>query len=574
MDSLRKVKVPLIIVGLFMAAVFFLGENIMSGDFEGSILWQPTVFRTHLLNDFTLPYITPTRCGGWLLLADAQSIIFSIYTIFCYIIPNNVWACKIVNFLISIFFSLGLCIWFKRIGIVDKNTWLFSSLLVIFSGSWLYHMSTGGIWMHGLAYMPWIMIIIEKLLVIKPCLERHYVALLLLLTALFFLLINSGYMWMQAFIPIIAYRFIVELIFSKKDVFRQSQRLGIIILTGLFAILLSLSRLGGVYEFQATKFPRGGDGIAPHYQVIGHTIYLLEMLFRSFFDSSIVVHRQSHFSLGSMNDYTNFIGIAAIIPLLLGLFEIKKLLRNKIFLTILLASIGHLLVLRTTHVGDLVRMIMPFFKSITWHWRGNMVLVLLVCIFIACGYTMIFRSKWKYVRYLGIALMFINLGEIVYANRNFITFPDPPITALLQEFPVPPPKPLQTHYTWCMLGCIFGYGHEFPEQLSISSNMGGGGTILDNANPEFFNMHDVRKLFGPEANGGYYVTHKWPLWPKKDLAEFEKFINYKQVVPFPPRLKVMIFICVIAWIIYLLCIGFYCALVLRRRVQPLPSVPS
>jgi len=38
-----------------------------------------------------MPYITPARCGGWLLAANAQGLIFTIYTFISFIIPNAFW---------------------------------------------------------------------------------------------------------------------------------------------------------------------------------------------------------------------------------------------------------------------------------------------------------------------------------------------------------------------------------------------------------------------------------------------------------------------------------------------------
>ncbi len=64
-------------------------------------------------------------------------------------------------------------------------------------------------------------------------------------------------------------------------------------------------------------------------------------------------------------------------------------------------------------------------------------------------------------------------------------------------------------------------------------------------------MHDPRVLGSSLANKGYFYHHKWPLWPKADSAEFEKFIRYKQVVPLPTYLSITIKLSLICWIIFI-----------------------
>ncbi len=553
MKSQRVITFLLVLSAIVLLLFFFIGGNIQSGDYTTSIVWQFALLKKHLASELSLPYITPARCGGWLFLADAQSIVLSIYSLFAFVIPNAVWACKVGNLFMTILFGFGVFVWFKRLGITDINARIIAGALTVFSGSWAYHMSMGGLWMQGVAYIPWIMILTEKILELPVKYNKSYGLTLLGLIGLFFLIINSGYIWIQVFLPVFVFRLIVECISSWKTPNALFVKMSIIIGLGAIAILLSLFRLGAVYEYQMLNFPRAGGGVAPHYQIIGNTRYLIEMLVQSFFNANIVVTKAGHGMLGFMQDYTNFIGLAAIPALLIGIFRSKDLWKNKIFLALVLAAIGHLLFIRTTHVADLVRMIFPVLKSITWHWRGNIVLVFVLCVFIAKGYEFLFKSKHHFIKVLAVLLMLTNMFEIAYAGRNYFTWPlFPAVKEFTQELPQPA-TPLKEHYTSCALGCIFGYGNEYPKEISIKSSWTGGGDVSQEAALGYYNMHDVRKMFGAEGKGGYYLSNSWPLWPKTDAQEFDRYIHFKQVVPVSMRLKVMIFISAFAWLAYLLC---------------------
>jgi hypothetical protein len=272
--------------------------------------------------------------------------------------------------------------------------------------------------------------------------------------------------------------------------------------------------------------------------------------------------------LGLPWDYNNFIGLAAILPLLVGLFKIKTLWKHRVFVSLVLASLGHLAVLRTTRAGDLVRMIFPVFQSITWHWRGNAILLFLAAIFVAYGYEQIFRwgSRKRIIVLLGAGLMFLNLGEIIYANHKLFVFPpQPPFNEIMKPYVPPPKNPLISHWAPCNIDNLFGYGNSCPAQLSITACEGAyewNVSVYLEPQSGFYNMHDVRRLAGPEAKGGYYLKHDWPLWPKADAAEFERFIHYKQVVPIPARLRAMNMISGLSWVAYVV---FFLGLVIAGR---------
>jgi hypothetical protein len=248
--SEKIIKIMLLSAGVILWVIFFLIEGI-HGDISSYGYWQFTLLKMHLLNDWAMPYFTPARCGGWLLAADAQGMIFTVYMLMNFLVVNVNWAIRFTTFLMTVILFAGMYRWLKYFGVTHTIARLFAALLVTVSGYWVYHLTLGGhIWGHGLAYTPWIMVGIEELLKQQPSRKRPYLILWMSLAGLFFLLINSGYYWLQVAFPLIAYRFLVEFILSGKQRFHQTQRMGIILLAGVVAILLSLIRLGGIYEFQ------------------------------------------------------------------------------------------------------------------------------------------------------------------------------------------------------------------------------------------------------------------------------------------------------------------------------------
>ena len=462
-----------------------------------------------------------------------------------YVVPNIRWAIKITNFLLSIVLALGIYFWLPYFNVVNSSARIIGGLIVIFSGYWVWNMAVHP-WAHGLAYLPWIMICMEELLKRSSGNQLRKIAFCLI--GLLFLLINSGYYWLQVAVPVIAARLIIELFWSTKERATSLKGLFIIGLCAFFAILLSFPRLGGIYAFQLTKFPRLGGEVAAM-QVLGRNTLWIEMTLRSFFDGRIITQSIHSPCLGYFQDYTNFIGIAAIPFIMIGLVRLKPLLKNKIFIALFLASLFQLAMTRTTHASELLRFLCPLYKQISWYWRGSAILLLFLSVLIAQGYQKVFTSKKRWVVVLDIVCIFVNLAEITYVQMKHIDLSaaKPPLSEIMHATNIPP-KPFLKHpfAPYCM-GYIFGYGNEKPKEISVTDS-----SVYDEPVKGYFNMHDVRRLASSEANGGYYLNHPWPLWPRKDVQEFERFINYKQVVTLPAWLKIMNIFSAFAWIIYLI----------------------
>ncbi len=549
-------------IWFLLASAFFLFiavflVNNLSGDIH-DIVWRFSLTRTHLQNDWAIPYFTPGRCGGFLLAADAQDFLFTLYLPMTFLIPNVIWAIKIINFFLSVLLVAGMYRWLYYFEIKDDRVRLFSSLLISLSGYWVLHMTQAGqIWAHGLAYMPWVMVFIEEMLLAQPQLSFSYLKRPLILIFLFFLLLNSGYYCLLIAPFMIAGRLIAEFILSKSGKAQRFQRMIFIILCGLFSILLSWPRLGGVYEFQLLKFPRLGNEIG-HLQVIGDTLYLLKMLFRSFFDGRIIVESQNSSYLGSFFEYSNFIGMLSLGALMVGVISIKRLMTLRPFVGLLLAALVQLALVRTTHAGDLLRYILPVYKQVTSYWRGSGILLFFLIVILACGYEKMFQQQRKFVHGLAILLMAGTLAELYMAYRPWLNVdPEPPVSQIFKDTN-PVPKPMTRHYAPCILGNL--YGQRFPPQLSINPVV----SVYECKDPNFYNMHDSRRLASSQADGAYYMKHPWPLWPKTDTADFQKFINFKQVIPLPLRLKIMLWVSSIAWFIYGVCFLFVTKLRYRQ----------
>src|SRR5204863_1216769 len=79
-----------------------------------------------------------------------------------------------------------------------------------------------------------------------------------------------------------------------------------------------------------------------------------------------------------------------------------------------------------------------------------------------------------------------------------------------------------------------------------------GRLINDCSLEEYDCLHDVRQLADSKANNGYFLTHDWPLWPKKDSDQYRDFINYKQVVVLPVYLRILNVVSAACWILFLI----------------------
>ena len=116
------------------------------------------------------------------------------------------------------------------------------------------------------------------------------------------------------------------------------------------------------------------------------------------------------------------------LPLLgLGLFRLKGLFQYRAFGGLVAAAVFQVLLVRTTHVADLARMVLPILNSLTWYWRGSINLLLLYVVVVAAGADLILSSRKRGLGLVCVCLMILNLGELgwVYSRAGLLAVEKP-----------------------------------------------------------------------------------------------------------------------------------------------------
>ena len=517
------------------------------GDAVAGLVPHFALLRFHLLNEMAIPYFTPAKCAGWVLAGHPKNLLFTTFTPLALLIPNSYTAVKMAHAIHTFAFGTGLYAWFRWFGVKNQIARLFAAVLISFSGYWILK-TIGGHQdvLYGSALAPWILVVIENLLSEEPKKRSRYLGLFLVLTGLFVLLVNSVY-WLWIVLPLLVARAGIELMYFRKSQARLVLTgFGVMFLSSVLAVSLSAPALAGVFEYSMQAFPRN----AGHFQVIGDWRWLLEMLARSFLDSGIISEFRPDAMLGGAHEYTNFVGVMSLPLLALGLFRLKGLFQYRAFGGLAAAAIFQVLLVRTTHVADLARMVLPVLNSLTWYWRGSINLLLLYVVVVAAGADLILSSRKRGLGLVCVCLMILNLGELgwVYSRAGLLAVEKPDFfanTINSEEYfsqPVSPHSMNTGWQMWCW-DTLTGYQSEFYHSLAK-----GGPVFLQDGS---INTVDIRVLFGAAGKGGYFKDHTWPLWPASDRKELEKFLNFKQIMPIPFRLQMINSVSTILWIVYL-----------------------
>ena len=525
--------------------IYFLMPT--GGDAVVGLVPHFALLRFHLLNEMAIPYFTPAKCAGWVLAGHPKNLLFTTLTPLALLIPNSYTAVKMAHAIHTFAFGTGLYAWFRWFGVKNQIARLFAAVLISFSGYWILK-TIGGHQdvLYGSALAPWILVVIENLLSEEPKKRSRYLGLFLVLTGLFVLLVNSVY-WLWIVLPLLVARAVIELMYFRKSQVRLVLTgFGAMFLSSVLAVSLSAPALAGVFEYSMQAFPRN----AGHFQVIGDWRWLLEMLLRSFFDSRIVVENLSHGALSSRNEYANFIGVISLPLMAAGLYRLKNLVRSRAFRGLVVAAIFQVLLVRTTHVADLARMVLPVLNSLTWYWRGSINLLLLYVVVVAAGAELLLSKRQRVLTLACFTLMALNLGELglVYNRADILSLEKPDFfanTINSEEYfsqPVSPHSMNTGWQMWCW-DTLTGYQSEFNHSLAK-----GGPVFLQD---DSINMVDIRVLFGAAGKGGYFKDHTWPLWPASDREDLAKFLNFKQIMPISFRLQIINSVSAILWIVYL-----------------------
>ena len=548
-------------LGFISCLYIFLPER---GDAAEGLVPHFALLRFHLLNEMAIPYFTPAKCAGWVLAGHPKNLLFTTFTPLALLIPNSYTAVKMAHAIHTFAFGTGLYAWFRWFGVKNQIARLFAAVLISFSGYWILK-TIGGHQdvLYGSALAPWILVVIENLLSEEPKKRSRYLGLFLVLTGLFVLLVNSVY-WLWIVLPLLVARAVIELMYFRKSQARLVLTgFGVMFLSSVLAVSLSAPALAGVFEYSMQAFPRN----AGHFQVIGDWRWLLEMLARSFLDSGIISEFRPDAMLGGAWEYSNFIGVMSLPLLALGLFRLKSLFQYRAFGGLVAAAIFQVLLVRTTHVADLARMVLPVLNSLTWYWRGSINLLLLYVVVVAAGADLILSSRMRGLGLVCVSLMILNLGELgwVYSSAGRLAVEKPDLfanTINSEKYFSQPVSPHSTNTEWQMWcwDTLTGYHHEFDHSMAE-----GGPVFLHDGS---INMIDIRVLFGAAGKGGYFKDHTWPLWPASDREELEKFLNFKQIMPIPFRLQIINNVSAILWIGYLtliLGVGFNLVRSLRMK---------
>ena len=517
------------------------------GDALAGLVPHFALLRFHLLNEIAIPYFTPAKCAGWVLAAHPKNLLFTTLTPLALLTPNSYTAVKMAHAIHTFAFGTGLYAWFRWFGVKNQIARLFAAVLISFSGYWILK-TIGGHQdvLYGSALAPWILVVIENLLSEEPKTRSRYLGLFLVLTGLFVLLVNSVY-WLWIVLPLLVARAVLELMYFRKSQVRLVLTgFGAMFLSSVLAVSLSAPALAGVFEYSMQAFPRN----AGHFQVIGDWRWLLEMLARSFLDSGIISEFRPDAMLGGAHEYTNFVGVMSLPLLALGLFSLKGLFRYRAFGGLVAAAIFQVLLVRTTHVADLARMVLPVLNSLTWYWRGSINLLLLYVVVVAAGADLILSSRKRGLGLVCVCLMILNLGELgwVYSSAGLLAVEKPDVFANTINSDEYFSQPASPHFMntgwqmWCW-DTLTGYQSEFNHSLAES-----GPVFLQDGS---INMVDIRVLFGAAGKGGYFKDHTWPLWPASDREDLAKFLNFKQIMPISFRLQIINSVSAILWIVYL-----------------------
>ena len=468
LEPRRAANFPYVVLALLGSLFVFLPEG---GDAIQGLVPHFALLRFHLMNELAIPYFTPAKCAGWVLAAHPKNFLFSTFTLLAFLIPNSYTAVKIAHAMHTFAFGTGLYVWFRWLGIKNPVARLFGAVLISFSGYWILKTVPAGHVdvLYGSALAPWILVVFENLFSEEPKTRNRYLGLFVVLTGLFVLLVNSVY-WLWIVLPLLVARVAIEALYLRKShVRRVFVDFSIIVISSVVAIVLSAPALAGVYEYPMQAFPRE----PAHYQVLGDTRWLAEMLVRSFFDSRIVVDHINDSSLSFSHEYSNFIGLISLPLMAVGLFRLKTLFRSRAFGALVLAAVFQLLLVRTTHVADLARMVLPVLNSLTWYWRGSINLLLLYVAVVAAGAELLLAGRHRVFTLVCFSLMMLNLGELgmVYSRAGLLSLETPEFfanTMNSEEYFAKPAFPHSTNTGWQMWcwDTLTGYQSEFYHTLA------------------------------------------------------------------------------------------------------------
>lgn len=514
------------------------------GDFS---FFLPQIYLTHihLSRSWEYPYFTPALCGGLVLGADPQSMIFSIYQVVTWIFSNPYSAIQISNILVALIFASGFYFWLDFLGVKDRNLRIFACALLVLSGFWTSHFKYTHLSLHGICYVPWIMVCVERSLSSKS----RFLGSLLYLTALLFLLINSGYVGLQILIPLFLGRVSSAIYYSGRTFFRDHGRLIILLCSSsAFALILSAGRLSAIFQITMAAFPREMD----IYGTVRDNFRFVTTVFSSLFDFSILSAQPNHPDWGGWWEWTSYMGLLSLPLGLYGLFELRKTQRNAPILGFVLGVGLAALMIRTGFVARALRAVFPILGSISWYQRGMILIVMFWCFLISLGLQRLLRQGMR-VWFLPVILVLIisDLFFAYYRTNLFFNFPS--ATARM-TYPIPERmtgfvEKWETNYE--NLQEVFGKGLFFPASFCYNPVVGyTGQKFHSQVKDGTLNLNDVGTLFSSPPD--YYGDKPWPLWPPDRSTELQQFLEFKQIIAIPGKVQMAMRLSQIGFCVFIL----------------------
>lgn len=541
-SSLKTKFILALGTAMLVLSYFF---NLQGGDadvfFYGFLYWT----KVHLLHHWEFPTFSPAVCGGFLLGADPQEQIYTIFQ-FIYIFVNHPKNAMRIGFtLLGFIMAFGTARVFRRTGIQSSSAAWLGGFAVVLNGYWMTHTKSGHLGGHGIAYIPWIL----DWLLIQTTLTSHDRKIqslsrdLAILTILLFVVLNSGYVWFQVSLFLVGAFIIFAALKIRKQIFWI---LGLFCAGGVLALGLSIHRITRVFYYALSAFPRD----VGFFGVVGDFPILFQLMFRSFFDFEIITLKQSEGMLGPPWEWTAYMGITAIPFLIWGIWRWLKV-RPYWGYAFLVASILQIILTRTTHFGSLLRSIIPGMKGISWYYRGVIVIVFFSVYLMTLGVDHLSRMKFNRRGWLipifGL-LLFLDLGSTYYIGGVLTPEMTPFETILIPSEYSNLPKDVWQGSRYCD-NSILGY---LAERFHSQAQAGDPRTEIQ---PGFFNLNDVREFATDHGRTGVYTREKWPLWPQKDRNEFEQFLRFKQVHQDPWFFSLFTPIAMLSLLILVLLIG-------------------
>lgn len=536
----------IIIVAIVFLCLFLLLPVGESGFFLPHLYLN----RVHLLQEFRMPYFTPGLCGGFLLAANPQSPIFSLAQAVSLAVSNVALATAVSQVLATLIFGIGLYKWFWWFGIHHRAARKFGVLTIVLSGYWISKCVQ--IPVQSLAFIPWLMHWIEKTLVeFKSPRAFKYSSSLLQAVTLLFLLFNQGHYWPIVFLFVVSSRFIVELLMVRDGRYKfVFQTAGFLAVSVTFALIMSMPRLIGTFAFALKNFSR--DPAA--WQIVGSFPLLFEKIAKGFFDSRVLTQSVTDPMLGNASEYTNYVGMITIPILVLGLWNIKNgIIRQgggRALTALLLAAFCQVILTRTTHAVDLLRFFFPFLSQMYNFWRGSIIYTLCYGLLVCCGYQYLLQKRpaISLIAVLFVSLHCINVLYVYHHMPNFLSVKSSPFLAVDES---PKISMCDQHHLFGCYDPILGYSNEFWKTQTV------GGSVYGAVESNYYNMNDIKKMFGGNEEKGYFKTAAWPLWPKSDAEDFEKFVHFKQVMPLPAYFRWVGLISSFFWGVYFFALVFF-----------------